>query len=137
MERKCKIRSLFHSERETHHSAERPNVCGSIPGRFHDDFWAAPRRCSHRNAICGILGICRVCASQIAELDIREPDLAFSVIHEDIVEFHIVMGINKGLDRGLERNIYRYVHNSPREEPSVLQESVWKHVVVLFGSLGA
>lgn len=36
-----------------------------------------------------VLGICRVCAAVIGKLDIGEPYIVFTVVHEDIVRYDI------------------------------------------------
>jgi hypothetical protein len=70
---------------------EGPDVRCSVPRRFHDHFWTGPHGRSHRRAFPSVFGICRIGAAEIAELDVGEPVVAFSVVDEDIVEFDIFM----------------------------------------------
>lgn len=73
----------------TDHSPKRPNISCGIPRGFHKHFWTGPHRRSDWRTCFGVLRICRIRATEITELDIREPDIPFSVVYEDIVEFNI------------------------------------------------
>lgn len=55
---------------ETYHGPERSDVGCGIPRRFHDYFGATPHRRSDWRTFSGVLGVCRVCAAEIAKLNI-------------------------------------------------------------------
>jgi hypothetical protein len=76
---------------EQYQGAEGLDVRCSIPRRFHDHFWTGPHGRSHWRAFSSVFEICRIGAVEIAELDVGEPVVAFSVVDEDIIEFNIFM----------------------------------------------
>lgn len=56
---------------------------------FPDDFRTSPHRSPDwRTCLC-IIGIPRICVTKVIMLDIRESDVHFSIVNEDIVKFDI------------------------------------------------